>query len=106
MGGPGVHSWDPGVAVTVAVKCICVASEPLDIRGLIEIRIGGGRGIRTPGSVAASAVFKISPNHFVRDGVDRCELLLKCVECGGGAAVVQGGAPSCCIGALYRGRTW
>gem|GEM_PF-6468866 len=44
MGGPGVHSWDPGVAVAVAVKCIRVASEPLDIKAPIEIKLAEGRG--------------------------------------------------------------
>ncbi len=37
-----------------------VRSGSLGVRALIEIRVGGGRGIRTPGSVAASAVFKLS----------------------------------------------
>ena len=48
MGGPGVHSWDPGVAVTAAVKRICAASEPLGISAPIEIKMAEGKGSESP----------------------------------------------------------
>ena len=48
MGGPGFNSWDPGVAVTVAVKCIRMASAPLDIKAPVEIKLAEGEGFEPP----------------------------------------------------------
>ena len=72
---------------------------------------GGGRGIRTPGSVAASAVFKISPRHFAGCVAIPRRPPWKCVGVAGWMGVDRGETPGCCtaysLGTQIEGvNTW